>query len=319
MTVKVSVIVPAYNSAATIEDCLGSIINQNYPGMELIVVDDASSDDTLAKAARYPAKIISQPKNYGAANSRNVGANHAAAEYLIFIDSDIALSSGAVLRVITTLVEDNRILAAGGIYSEEMKGLNFISDFKNLDLAYRAYLCADYVKYLGSFFLAVKKTHFLEAGGFPADLGGAAAEDIEFGYRLTKGKSEMYINKDIRVRHLKRYTLPSMLKTDFNRIINMMRIIKKSRGRHLAGEHAPLPCVFNLFLPGLILLSIPLAAGFNLGWLTALLASAFVVNNSGFVRFLLRKRGAIFALKCLCVLFIEYIAAGTAVLISIFL
>jgi len=55
------------------------------------------------------------------------------------------------------------------------------------------------------------------------------------------------------------------------------------------------------------------------GWLTALLASAFVVNNSGFVRFLLRKRGAIFALKCLCVLFIEYIAAGTAVLISIFL
>lgn len=314
----VSVIVPTYNCSATIEKCLESIISQDYPDLELIVVDDASGDDTLAKVSRYPVKIISQSKNYGAANSRNAGADRAVADYLIFVDSDIVLPPDAVAQAITKLLENNQILAVGGIYSAGPLGLNFISDFKNLDLAYRGYLCAGRVKYLGTSFLAIEKRIFLAAGGFPADLGGVVTEDIDFGYRVTKGKRQMFIDKYIRVGHLKRYSLLSMLKTDFKRIISMMAIIKKSKGRYLAGEHAPLTYKINLFLPGLILLSMPIGVKFGAWLLPALLASAFIINNSGFLRFLFKKRGIIFSFKSMPTLFIEYIVIEFSLFTSIF-
>ncbi len=317
---SVSVVISAYNASSTIEKCMESILNQDYHNMEVVVVDDGSIDDTLKKVSKYKANIIAKPSRCGVAHSRNLGAKNSNSEVLIFVDSDIVITPGAISRIIKTFNEKPDILAIGARYSENTKDFNFASDFKNMDLSYRCHLCADYVKYLGSFFMAIKKETFLKAKGFAEDFSKSpTAEDIEFGYRVTKGKKAMFIDKAILVDHLKKYTLLSMLKTDFVRIVNMMKIIKLSKGKFKAGEHAPMPYMINLFLPVLIVLSVLGAVIFQLWWPSLLLATAFVINNFGFVHFLLVKRGVIFAVKSLLVLFIEYIIASFSVIISIFI
>lgn len=315
---KTSVIVPVYNAGSTIEKCLDSIMIQDYPDLEVVVVDDASSDDTLIKVSKYPARLITNSMNRGVSHSRNLGAENAASEILLFVDSDIVVPPNAVSQVIKSIMGKRDILAVGGVYSEKTRELNFISDFKNLDLAYRTCLCPDRVKYLGGYFLAVRKSTFLEAGGFSTDFFGSSVEDIEFGYRVTNGRNSMFIDRNIAVDHLKRYTLLTMLKTDFIRIINMVRIIKNSKGKNLAGEHAPAPYVANIFLSGLIILSLIVLPFFKSVWVSLLLITAFIVNNFDFARFLLKKRNVVFTVKSLFVLFIEYVVVGASLLISFF-
>lgn len=89
----VSVIMPAYNSRALLAESVRSVMTQTYPGWELLIVDDASSDDTLALAhelAREDQRIRVLPlqQNQGVAEARNRGIAAARGRYLAFLDSD---------------------------------------------------------------------------------------------------------------------------------------------------------------------------------------------------------------------------------------
>lgn len=84
----VSAIVPTYNASKTIKYVLDSIINQTHKNIEIIVVDDGSSDGTPELVTQYPhVKLITQ-KNQGASVARNRGVAEATGEYIAFLDSD---------------------------------------------------------------------------------------------------------------------------------------------------------------------------------------------------------------------------------------
>ena len=85
---KVSVIIPAYNSEATLPELLDSLLNQSYQDFETIVVDDASMDGTSQVARSYPCKVLTLSKNRGPAYCRNIGADNAQGDILAFTDSD---------------------------------------------------------------------------------------------------------------------------------------------------------------------------------------------------------------------------------------
>lgn len=88
---KVSVIIPMHNSSKHIEECIDSVLNQTYPNIEVIVVDDNSSDnsiDIVESKNDDRVKIIKLNKNVGAANARNIGIDASTGELLCFIDSD---------------------------------------------------------------------------------------------------------------------------------------------------------------------------------------------------------------------------------------
>jgi len=91
---KVSIIIPTYNSAETLEKCLKSIRSQSYPFYEIIIVDSFSNDDTLRIAKNFGARIIRQKSN--TAYARNIGILNSYGEYLLFIDSDQILSPSVV-------------------------------------------------------------------------------------------------------------------------------------------------------------------------------------------------------------------------------
>ncbi|HMY38590.1 MAG TPA: glycosyltransferase family A protein [Marinagarivorans sp.] len=91
MSLRVSVIIPAYNSARTIERALRSVVEQTLQPHEIILVDDGSSDDTVALVRRtFPSVIIIAQANAGASAARNRGVAEATGELIAFLDSDDA-------------------------------------------------------------------------------------------------------------------------------------------------------------------------------------------------------------------------------------
>ena len=87
----VSIIMPAYNSAATIAESIESVLTQTYGSWELIIIDDCSTDDTKKIIAGYKDERISccsQSKKLGVAKARNTGISMAKGRYIAFLDSD---------------------------------------------------------------------------------------------------------------------------------------------------------------------------------------------------------------------------------------
>ena len=89
----ISVIIPAYNAEKWIAETIASVVQQTYPDLEIIVIDDGSRDDTLARAQNLLAAsnrphIVVKQKNQGAAAARNRGVQIAAGDWIQFLDAD---------------------------------------------------------------------------------------------------------------------------------------------------------------------------------------------------------------------------------------
>jgi glycosyltransferase involved in cell wall biosynthesis len=97
---KVSVIIPAFNRARYIRQTLESVLNQSYPNIELIVVDDGSTDGTREVLESYTGKLtlLQHPdrQNRGQSASINLGLDHASGDYIGILDSDDYIESGKI-------------------------------------------------------------------------------------------------------------------------------------------------------------------------------------------------------------------------------
>lgn len=97
---NISIIVPAYNSSQYIRECLDSIFSQNLRDVEVICIDDGSSDDTLAILKEYESKhrsmLVLHQENQGQGAARNYGLKMARGRYVQFVDSDDMLAEGAL-------------------------------------------------------------------------------------------------------------------------------------------------------------------------------------------------------------------------------
>lgn len=88
----ISVIVPVYNAEAQVDRCIRSLVEQTYPNLEILLVDDGSTDGSYAicrgYAERYGNIRVFQKKNGGVSSARNLGLDQAKGEFLFFLDSD---------------------------------------------------------------------------------------------------------------------------------------------------------------------------------------------------------------------------------------
>ena len=99
---KVSVIIPNYNNGEYICECLDSIMKQNYKNIEVIVIDDGSSDDSVKLISKYDVKLIKQFNSNGSI-ARNRGIEISSGDYLLFLDSDDVLNDE---NTISDMVKD---------------------------------------------------------------------------------------------------------------------------------------------------------------------------------------------------------------------
>lgn len=109
--IKVSIVVPVYNSERYINHCLDSIISQDFDNLDIIIIDDGSTDNSFAVCKDYKnrdcrVKLFKQ-QNKGVSAARNKGINEAIGEYIVFIDSDDYIESNFISSLLKLLINES--------------------------------------------------------------------------------------------------------------------------------------------------------------------------------------------------------------------
>lgn len=94
----VSIVIPCYNSENYVSECLESVLSQDYANIEVVVVDDGSTDSSLEILSRYPGIRVLSQANAGACVARNRGFGISRGKYVKFLDSDDLLEPGVIGR-----------------------------------------------------------------------------------------------------------------------------------------------------------------------------------------------------------------------------
>lgn len=109
MEERISVVIPVYNAASRLSVCLDSLLSQTYPHLEIILVDDGSTDDSLSLCRAYAQKdhriCVIHQENQGVSAARNVGIRQATGKYLAFIDADDYVKPDYFQRLAQAAVE----------------------------------------------------------------------------------------------------------------------------------------------------------------------------------------------------------------------
>ena len=319
-TPKISVIIPAYNAARTLGECLNSIFASEYPDFEVIVVDDGSRDESATVAQRYPCRLLRQAKNIGASRAKNAGAEVASGDVVFFTDSDCLIRPDA-LRIIAEDLADPDVTGVVGLLDTKLPYEDFASQYKNLWMHF-TYLRLP--RQVGTFYTsaaAARRAAFAALGGFDGSYSGASVtEDMDLGQRFLSAGHVLVSDKRLLVRHLKHYTLRDLLATDFWRASALTKILlrrKISNRGQKQKYYASVPWFFVLGVPLSWLTVLFLLAA--LLWPPALAAAVLcfagiVLLNLPFLTFLQRQRGwRFFVLSCLF-LSPDLVASGLGVI-----
>ncbi|MBR1444799.1 MAG: glycosyltransferase [Firmicutes bacterium] len=127
MNIKVSVIVPVYNSEKYLQECLKYLLNQTLEEIEIICINDASTDNSVeilgSAVAQYPNKIkaVTLKENSGPGTARNLGISIAKGEYIGFVDSDDLVKPNMFEIMYKKAIEDKADVVDCGYYNEQMR------------------------------------------------------------------------------------------------------------------------------------------------------------------------------------------------------
>jgi glycosyltransferase involved in cell wall biosynthesis len=212
---KISIIVPAYNATATLPRCLEAIFAQVDSETEVIVVDDCSSDPSGQIAEQAGAKLLRTSARSGPAAARNLGAEKSSGEILFFVDADVVLANEGIEFVRKIFQENPQISAVFGSYDDSPAERNFLSQYKNL---MHHYVHHESQSRAGTFWAgcgAIRAEVFRVMNGFDAHLfPHPSIEDIELGIRMMERNYEIRLDPRLQGKHLKRWTITSLLKAD---------------------------------------------------------------------------------------------------------
>ncbi|MBN2328312.1 MAG: glycosyltransferase family 2 protein [Candidatus Omnitrophica bacterium] len=223
-----SIVIPVYNGEETLPDTLRSVMNLEYESYEVIVVDDGSCDDSAGLARRHGAAVIRLEANQGPAHARNVGAAHAAFDIVLFTDSDVLLRKGALIKL------DERFRESGadavqGTFSEVCPFADYFSQYKNLYNRFVLNRLPDWIDTTFTSITAVKKSAFLECGGFDANIRGASVEDRTLGRNLIRKGFRIRLDRSIEVVHNKKLTWLGFLRNQFRRSRDLAKLLLRNR------------------------------------------------------------------------------------------
>lgn len=251
-TLPLSVIIPVHNCPEILRECISwlkhSHCSEEY---ELIVVDDASTDNTVEVAEELGARVVCLQKNAGPAGARNAGADVANGEVLLFIDSDVGVKPETLDDIMATFRRDPQLDAVFGSYDVSPRAGNVLSQYRNLFHHFVHQTSDPQATTFWAGCGAVRTTVFRKMGGFDVNYKRPSIEDIAFGMRLSKAGGKIQLNKAIQVSHFKRWTFTGIVKTDlWDRGIPWTQLILANGGmpNDLNLKNSQRLCVVSAFL-----------------------------------------------------------------------
>ncbi|MFE4360077.1 glycosyltransferase family 2 protein [Kitasatospora sp. NPDC056800] len=302
----VSVVIPLYNDARTLPACLDAVTAQTYPNLEIVVVDDASTDDSALVAEKYPCRLVRQERNAGPAETRNRGAREARGEIVFFLDADVGLSPTSVAAAVERLAADPETGSVCGITAKEpLLPTTRVGDYRILQSYYWRISSEGTVTPWFSALAAIRRSLFLDSGGLNPAL--RQTEEIDFGVRLS-ATHRIELSSAVVGRHNDEEQLSGLVRKLFRRARLRVPLYVDHRG-FMRGFETRSRAVAALAAAGAVA-SLPLALVSRRTLpATAALAAGAVLADRGFHAFLVRERGVPTAVAYTALHF----AAGTAV------
>ena len=265
---SLSAVVPATDRPRSLSRCVEAIREASDAPEEVVVVE----------ACELP----------GPAAARNDGAHRAGGDVLVFVDADVLPHADAFERIRRAFESSPGLVAVFGSYDDAPEARGTVSTFRNLLHHHVHQQAAGRVTTFWAGLGAVRRNAFLDVGGFDAErYRTASIEDIDLGVRLAR-IGEIRLDPQLLGTHLKRWTLRSMILTDFLRrglpwTFLLLRERTGTQALNLGWRHrlSALACLaFAAALPGR-----RVVVAFSS-------AAAFVALNRSFYALLLRRRGA---------------------------
>ena len=206
----VSVVVPAYNAAATIEACLQSLLAQDYPRerYEVVVVDNNSSDETAAIVARYPVQLLQERSRQSSYAARNRGIEAARGELVAFTDADCV----AEPNWLTCLVEGHTDATVGAFAGRvlALRPETILEQFaqRRRQVSQDASMACSFLPYAITANVAYRRDILRALGGFDEQLISGGDADLSWRLQQVCGRAIRF-NRDAIVHHKHRSTLKS--------------------------------------------------------------------------------------------------------------
>ncbi|MFD9425091.1 MULTISPECIES: glycosyltransferase family 2 protein [unclassified Streptomyces] len=300
----VSVIIPNYNYEKTLRACLESVYAQTLSPLDVVVVDDASTDNSRDIAREFPCVLVASPHNGGVSAARNLGVAASRGEILFFLDSDIALAPDAIENAVTLLTGDPGTGCVHGILDAEP--LFDDGPVETYHVLHAHFWRRRSVGVVGTAFFAlaaIERRVFELTGPFDENLRDS--EDVEYSDRLA-ATHRIRLTETVVGRHDDVDRLLPLLAEQYRRsqLLIPVAAVERRRGGGLranrtagvlAAALVPATLPLALFTPWLLLAPLVCAVG-------------FAVADPGLSRFVARRKGPAFLLWFTAVHFTVHLA-----------
>jgi GT2 family glycosyltransferase len=268
------VIIPVKGRQEMLKRCLDSLLSLDYPGREIIVVDDGVEGAALAVLNNFKDKVkILQNNSRGPSGARTLAARNTDAEFIAFTDSDCIVDKGWLNELMRVFAAHPEAAGAGGIQEIPQDAAEF--EKKVFSFMQKCGIISDYarkasgisrVNHIPSCNVAYRREVYLKEGGFLEGLW--PGEDVEFDYRIKKQGYALFFNPKAIVYHYKPKTLKAFLEMMYRYGLAQGFLVR----RHGIFRRTQLVPVFSLLFLLLILMDKVLAlyliaAAFISAWL----------------------------------------------------
>ena len=308
-----SIVVPLYNNAATIEQCLHSLLGQTIASqLEIIVVNDGSTDAAAELARRLPITLIEQ-ENRGPASARNTGARVATAPVVVFLDADCIAPPSWAESLLAGFADAQTVAVVGAIESATREPVAQLTQVE-IEERYRRLSTAQSIDFFASVAVGIRRQAFLRLGGFREDL--RLNEDVELAYRIHRSGGTIVFAPAQRVRHPHPRRWLEYVRMKFLRGVWRMRVYRlypeKARGDSWT------PAGLRIQLPAFCALPAAMAASVldwpGALWIGGTLVALGVASGMSIVVGGLRRGGFYLAALAVPFLIVRAWALGSAML-----
>jgi peptidoglycan-N-acetylglucosamine deacetylase len=245
----VSILSPCYNEAATLANCIKGFANQTYPCLEVIIINDGSTDNTREVAqqlvAQYPTMVrLLDKENSGKAQSLNYGIHHAVGDIMICVDADSIFQKDTVEQLVAPFRDPTVAAVAGNVKISNTNTLitknQLVEYITGQNLEKRTFSELNCIQVISGCVGAFRKDRVLEVGGYSSD---TLVEDMDLTISLAKKGYRIVYNPRAVAYTEAPENLANFMKQRYRWCYGRYEVLKKHREMMFKKEYGPIGTV----------------------------------------------------------------------------
>ncbi len=200
---KISVIIPVYNAHEYLNRCLDSVVNQTLEDIEIICVDDCSTDDSVKILEKYALKdyrikVIKRTENGGESRARNTGLENVTGEYIAFVDNDDTIDRDFFEKLYKKAIEENADISCGDAEYIDYNGKSFKNKHNIINIA------KNKLYFSNNWWCAIYKTSLIKNDNIILEPGMLISADLIFLIKAVLAANKVVTVENIYYRHYDR-------------------------------------------------------------------------------------------------------------------